>query len=39
LEFEAMFGYAVRKGAELGVSLPTVEVCYRLTKGVAENIH
>ena len=28
LEFEAMFGYAVRQGAELGVSLPTVEVCY-----------
>jgi 2-dehydropantoate 2-reductase len=38
LEFEAMFGYAVRKGAELGVALPTVEVCYRLTKGVAENL-
>jgi 2-dehydropantoate 2-reductase len=39
LEFEAMFGYAVRKGVELGVLLPTVEVCYRLTKGVAENLH
>jgi 2-dehydropantoate 2-reductase len=39
LEFEAMFGYAVRKGAELGVSLPTVEICYRLIKGVAESIH
>ncbi|HSF29029.1 MAG TPA: 2-dehydropantoate 2-reductase [Candidatus Tectomicrobia bacterium] len=38
LEFDAMFGYAVRKGAELGVSLPTVEVCYRLIKGVAENL-
>ena len=38
LEFEDMFGYAVRKGAELGVSLPTVEVCYRLIKGVAETL-
>jgi 2-dehydropantoate 2-reductase len=38
LEYDAMFGYAVRKGAELGVSLPTVEVCYRLIKGVAESL-
>jgi 2-dehydropantoate 2-reductase len=38
LEFEAMFGYAVRKAAELGVSLPTVELCYRLIKGVAESL-
>lgn len=38
LEFEAMFGYAVRKGAELGVSLPTIEICYRLIKGVAESM-
>ena len=38
LEFEAMFGYAVRKGAELGVSLPAIEICYRLIKGVAENM-
>jgi len=38
LEFEAMFGYAVRLGAELGVSLPTVEICYRLIKGVAESM-
>jgi 2-dehydropantoate 2-reductase len=38
LEFEEMFGYAVRKGAELGVSLPTVEICYRLIKGVAESV-
>jgi 2-dehydropantoate 2-reductase len=38
LEFDAMFGYAVRKAAELGVSLPTVEVCYRLIKGVAESL-
>jgi hypothetical protein len=27
----------VRKGAELGVPLPTVELCYRLVKGVAES--
>jgi 2-dehydropantoate 2-reductase len=38
LEYDAMFGYAVRKGAELGVLLPTVEVCYRLIKGVAESL-
>jgi 2-dehydropantoate 2-reductase len=38
MEYDAMFGYAVRKGAELGVSLPTVEVCYRLIKGVAESL-
>jgi 2-dehydropantoate 2-reductase len=38
MEFEEMFGYAVRKGAELGVSLPTVEICYRVIKGVAENL-
>jgi 2-dehydropantoate 2-reductase len=38
LEFEEMFGYAVRKGAELGVSLPTIEICYRLIKGVAESL-
>jgi 2-dehydropantoate 2-reductase len=38
LEFEEMFGHAVRKGAELGVSLPTVEICYRLIKGVAESL-
>jgi 2-dehydropantoate 2-reductase len=38
LEFDAMFGDAVRKAAELGMSLPTVEVCYRLIKGVAESL-
>jgi 2-dehydropantoate 2-reductase len=38
LEYDAMFGYAVRKGAELGVPLPTVEVCYRLIKGIAESL-
>jgi 2-dehydropantoate 2-reductase len=38
LEFEDMFGYAVRTGAELGVPLPTVELCYRLIKGIAESM-
>jgi 2-dehydropantoate 2-reductase len=38
LEYDAMFGYAVRKGGELGVPLPTVEVCYRLIKGIAESL-
>jgi 2-dehydropantoate 2-reductase len=38
LEFEDMFGYAVRKGEELELPLPTVEVCYRLIKGVAESM-
>jgi 2-dehydropantoate 2-reductase len=38
LEYEAMFGYAVRKAADLGMSLPTVEICYRLIKGVAESM-
>ena len=34
LEVEEILGYAVRKGAELGVSLPTVETCYRLLTGI-----
>jgi 2-dehydropantoate 2-reductase len=38
LEFDEMFGYAVRQGAELGVPLPTVEICYRLIKGIAESM-
>jgi 2-dehydropantoate 2-reductase len=38
LEYDAMFGYAVRKAGELGVSVPAVEVCYRLIKGVAESL-
>jgi 2-dehydropantoate 2-reductase len=36
LEVEEIFGYAVRQGAALGVPLPTVEICYRLIKGIAE---
>jgi 2-dehydropantoate 2-reductase len=38
LEFEEMFGYAGRQGAELGVPLPTVDICYRLIKGIAESM-
>ncbi len=34
LEVEEIFGYAVRKGAELNVQLPTVDTCYRLIKGI-----
>jgi 2-dehydropantoate 2-reductase len=30
LECEETLGYAVRKGAELGVALPTMTTCYRL---------
>jgi 2-dehydropantoate 2-reductase len=33
LEIEETLGYAVRKGAELGVPLPTVDTCYRLIAG------
>jgi hypothetical protein len=28
----------VRKGVEIGVPLPTVEICYRLIKGIAESL-
>jgi len=34
LEVEETLGYALRKGAELDISLPTVETCYRLLAGV-----
>jgi 2-dehydropantoate 2-reductase len=34
LEVEETLGYAVQKGAELDVRLPTVETCYRLLTGV-----
>jgi 2-dehydropantoate 2-reductase len=34
LEVEETLGYAVRKGAELGLQLPTVETCYRLIRGI-----
>jgi 2-dehydropantoate 2-reductase len=35
LEVEETLGYAVRKGAELGVELPALETCYRLIAGLA----
>jgi ketopantoate reductase len=38
LEVEEIFGYAVRKGMELHVPLPTVETCYQLIKGIAESM-
>ena len=34
LEVEETLGYAVRKGAELDIPLPTIDVCYRLLAGV-----
>ena len=34
LEIEETLGYAVRKGLELDVSLPTVDTCYRLIAGI-----
>jgi 2-dehydropantoate 2-reductase len=36
LEVEETLGYAVRKGAELGVPLPTVDTCYRLIAGISQ---
>jgi len=34
LEVEETLGYAVRKGAELGIPLPTVDTCYKLIMAV-----
>ena len=34
LEVEETLGYAVGKGAELGLELPTLETCYRLIAGL-----
>jgi 2-dehydropantoate 2-reductase len=34
LEVEEILGYAVRKGKELDLQLPTVETCYRLLNGI-----
>ena len=33
LEIDEIMGYAVRKAGQLGLSLPTVETCYRLVAG------
>jgi 2-dehydropantoate 2-reductase len=38
LEVEETLGYAVRKGAELGLSLPTMDTCYRLIAGVNRDL-
>ncbi len=38
LEVEETLGYAVRKGAELDIPLPTVETCYRLLAGVNRHL-
>jgi 2-dehydropantoate 2-reductase len=38
LEVEETLGYAVRKGTELDVRLPTVETCYRLLTGIDRNL-
>lgn len=38
LEVEETLGYAVRKGAELGVPLPTMDTCYRLIAGINESL-
>jgi 2-dehydropantoate 2-reductase len=37
-EFEETLGYAVRKGAELGTPLPTIETCYRLIAAVDRSL-
>ena len=31
-------GYAVQKGTELGLSLPTMETCYRLMAGINRSL-
>jgi ketopantoate reductase len=37
LEIEETFGYAVNKAAELGVSVPALDACYRLMAGFARD--
>jgi len=39
LEVEEILGYAVKKGTELDLRLPTVETCYRLLTGVDRYLH
>lgn len=34
LEIDEIMGYAVRKAAEVGLRLPTVELCYRMVAGL-----
>jgi 2-dehydropantoate 2-reductase len=38
VEVEELLGYAVQKGAELDVPLPTVDTCYRLLAGVNRHL-
>ena len=38
VEVEEIMGYAVHKGAELGLPLPTLETCYRLMAGVNRSL-
>ena len=38
LEVEETLGYAVRKGAELGIPLPTMETCYRLIASINRSV-
>jgi len=37
LEVEETYGYAVARGAELGVPMPGLETCYRLLAGINRN--
>ncbi len=38
LEVEETLGFAVRKGAELGIPLPTMEICYKLIAGITRSL-
>jgi 2-dehydropantoate 2-reductase len=39
LEVEETLGYAVRKGAELGLPIPTLDTCYRLIASISASLH
>lgn len=38
IEVEETLGYALRKGAELDIQLPTVETCYKLLTGLNRHL-
>jgi 2-dehydropantoate 2-reductase len=38
LEVEETLGYAIRKGAALGIPLPTIDTCYRLIAGINQSL-
>jgi len=38
LEVEETLGYAVRKGAALGIPLPTMDICQRLIAGINQSL-